>query len=83
MWALAQKITSTEDLLSLALTGLNADEDNVNRNLRDNRDSIVVATYNVLRVWRDSQPDRVVAYTKLCDALRTVNKGAFIRIALK
>ena len=61
------------DILTLATIGLDMDEDGVDGILRDNKDEIHMAVYNVLKVWKRSQPDSKTAFTNLCAALRNKN----------
>ena len=69
LWKLAQKITSAEDLYTLAISGLGVKEDTIAGHLRNNRDSIAMASLGVLKDWRGRQYNYQVAYTNICDAL--------------
>ena len=82
LWKLAKKITSAEELLTLAIEGLCVDEDNVDGHLNSNN-NIHIISYNVLRDWQKDQPNPKVAYTKLCDALGKVGKVNYTLTALK
>ena len=67
---LSKKINQKIDILTLATIGLDMDEDDVDGILRDNKDEIHMAVYNVLKVWKRSEPDSKTAFTNLCDALK-------------
>ena len=82
---LSKKINRKIDILTLATTGLDMDEDVVEGKLKDNKDEIHMGVYGVLKVWMRSQPDSKRAYVKLCDALRhsDVNMGSLIAETLQ
>ena len=82
MWKLAQMFTSENDLYTLALLGLHLADDIVSQQLRDKGDSIVMATYSVLKVWRLKQTNLKVAYTKMCGALLSAKMAQFASNAL-
>ena len=78
LWKLAKRILSAEDLLTLAIMGLHVEEDIIDRHLRDQSNSICIASFNVLKEWRISQPDRCIAYTNMCEALRKVGMNSYV-----
>ena len=67
---LAKRINEPIDLLSLGTLGLDMKEEVLTGHLKNKKDDIHMAAFGVLRTWRTSQPDRTVAYVKLCAALR-------------
>ena len=83
LWRLAKRITSPVELLTLALEGLNEEDFNVAGHLYNNRDAIRIAYFQVLQKFRNSQPSPLVAYTKMCEALRKVKLDHYIVSALK
>ena len=66
---LSKKINDPMDLLMLGTLGLNRKEEELAGHLQDKKNSIHMAAYGVLKTWKASQPDRKVAYEKLCEAL--------------
>ena len=83
LWKLAQKITSAEELVTIAILGLGADDDLVDRHLKDNHDNIAMASKCVLKDWKQTQPNSHVAYINMCKALGKVNKNQYVVTALK
>ena len=83
LWKLAQKITSAEELVTIAILGLGADDDLVDRHLRDSHDNIVMASWRVLKDWKQTQPNSHVAYLNMCKALEKVEKNQYVVTALK
>ena len=66
---LSKKISREIGILTLAIVGLNMDENVVEGMLKD-KNEIHMVVHGVLKVWRRSQTDSKIAYTKLCAALR-------------
>ena len=69
---LSNEITSRSKLQTLATVSLNVDSSIVSTALRNNRDDITEAAHTVLTQWRDSQPNKSIAYKQICEALRRV-----------
>ena len=59
------------------MVGLKMDRTVIDSALLNNRD-ITEAAYSVLTQWRDSQPNKAIAYTRICEALRNVKMAALI-----
>ena len=74
-----------EDIYSLTLIGLEMNENVVEGHLRNKRDDIHSAVFQILRDWRKTQEDAKTAYENLCKALRhkDVNTPAYIKQALQ
>ena len=66
---LAKRINDAMDLISLGTIGLDMKEEVLARHLHDKKDNINMAAYEVLKTWKASQPNRTVAFEKLCIAL--------------
>ena len=58
-----------ENLYILAIAGLGIKDEVIERNLANNRGSIALGSYGVLKEWRASQSSYQVAYTKMSEAL--------------
>ena len=75
---LSNEITSRSKLRTLATVGLNVDSSIVSTALRNNRDDITEAAHTVLTQWRDSQPNKTIAYKQICEVLRRVKMEILI-----
>ena len=67
-----------EYLHSLAALGLGIDADTLNVVLFENPNDVSLATYHVLKHWRNNQEDAFIAFNILCEALRKVKLSFYI-----
>ena len=77
------KITSGDELFLVAVAGLDADSDMVERCLYDKKGSIAQASFSVFKNWRNSQTNKQVAYTKMWEGLYKVDRQKFVWEVLK
>ena len=75
---LSKRLIDTSDLLTLAITGLGVFGHIVDWHINKNRPDIVIAAREVLTDWIKIQPDRHVAYTEMCKALRAAEMPHYI-----
>ena len=77
---LARRISDPMDLISLVILGLDMKEEVLAHHLHDKKDNINMAAYEVFKTWKTSQPNRTVAFDKLCTALghKDVDMESFI-----
>ena len=69
MVLLSSEITSKSTLRNLATVGLNVESAIINRALTNNKDDISEAAHTVLTEWRNRQPNKSIAYTRICEVL--------------
>ena len=67
---LSKKFASPDELETLAVIGLNMNEDIVAGIMRNQSSDIHLAAKEVFKAWRASQENHQVAYTNMCAALR-------------
>ena len=67
---LSKKLSSEDDLSTLAVIGLGMEEHVVAGHLKIKSTDIHSAAKCVLKDWRNSQENPKVAYTNMCNALR-------------
>ena len=79
---LSEEINLPRKLRKLGIVGLKIDNNIIDSALQNNTD-IVEAAYDVLKQWRDSQPDKTSAYTQICQALTDVKMEMLINETLK
>ena len=77
MLKLAKKISSLEDLCTLALLGLNIKDSTVDSHVKNKSDSITMAAYGVLKDWRLSQTNQQVPYAKMVEASIKLEMNGF------
>ena len=80
---LCDEINQPRKLRKLAVVGLNMDTKTIDSALQNYRGDIIEAAYSVLQQWRDSQPNRTIAYEQICQALRDVKMDMLITETLK
>ena len=81
MLKLSEYFDNERDLITLAVSGLKMDARKVNKHL--NKRDITISAFEVLNEWYKSQPDAVVAYDSLCQALKNVEMGLYINKVFK
>ena len=79
---LSEMLTEMPQPRALALRGLKMEVHEFNRHFANNPKDISSAVFGMLRTWRTSQPDEVVAYTKMCQALKDTKMESLITKAL-
>ena len=62
------------DLHQVAIKGLQIPITHVDRHIKGYPSNINTAAFNLLREWRETQPDRNVAHSKITQALDTARK---------
>ena len=80
---LSHKINREEELHTLVVGGLGMTFETVDIHLANKKDSITMATINVLKDWRKRQPDQPVAYRNMCDGLKKADMNSLIHEALQ
>ena len=80
---LSALIVTSGDLRELAIIGLDIEGHKVATHINRYLFDITGAAYNLLREWRDTQPDSRTAYTKLSEALDQVSKPFWKQALLK
>ena len=81
MLKLSEYFDNEADLLKLAVSGLKMHGRKVKKHL--NKEDITISAFKVLSEWYKSQPDAVVAYFSLCQALKNVEMGLYINEVFK
>ena len=69
---LAESVEEEDEYLKLAKSALKMQDYEWESCLEKNKD-LIMATYNILHKWRNSQPDRKVTFEKLSKALKEVD----------
>ena len=83
LWRLARRIPDTTTLYTIALDGLHIEYYMVQTELNNHRGDISSAALAVLQCWKKNHEDLKAAYVELCNALRSVNMGFYIALALQ
>ena len=80
---LSKCLSEEDELITLAELGLEMHPKYVHRHLVNNQGDVYNAALSLLKDWRETQTDSVVAYKTLCDALERVKMEFYISQALK
>ena len=78
---LSKRINSKQELRVLATKGLEM-EDYELEAVSQNKD-LLTASNKLLKSWNKEIPDRKIAYSKLCKALKSVNMAFYVENVLE
>ena len=78
---LSDHLVEEADLRKLAIHGLNMTVSDLSKCQKNNKGN--TAAFEVLRQWCRSQKNRIIAYDKLCDALKSAGMGLLISEVLE
>ena len=71
---LSGQFVSVQDLREVAIKGLDISANRVERHLKGYPSNISTAAFNLMREWRDTQPDGSAAHSKITQALENTDK---------
>ena len=77
LWNLSEKLTQKENLRKLAILGLRIEASTMQKHLANNPNDISAAAFSLLTEWRNTQDNKRIAFTNLCDALERSEMRVF------
>ena len=80
---LSRRISSEDDIRRLGVNGLGVPAHIVDNCLRNRRNDLNWATYDMLEAWSRNEESRTQAYTDLCIAVRKVHMDFLIKEVLE
>ena len=72
---LSTHFAKAAEVREIAITGLGMANAQVESEITDNRGQMNDVAYNLFHTWCKAQPNRIVALTKMCQALDKCNKS--------